>query len=279
MSKMDKLTLGVNTVQTVIFYDYCQGNHPTENCQVFFFAEQEEALYANSHSSSGSDSDSDNDDNEEEEEEDDDDGEVEIIGSSSSIADRVREEKEEEERMSRASKATAASGSTSGKGKENESEGEWDREGVEGLFCPICMEAWSNEGAHNPRFDFSLFRDLCPQCKKKCTLKDVRRMYGSRVVVIDEQSNKRIRFLEAKCDAFKKKVRVVAMWLVIDTIPLASVGVDLYAAMSAVHRSVAQAQKRARDPVMENIIRISLVMELRRSGATQLPIIVVFFLS
>ncbi|GAB2231085.1 hypothetical protein Droror1_Dr00027372, partial [Drosera rotundifolia] len=47
--------------------------------------------------------------------------------------------------------------------------------------------------------------DGCPQCKKKYTLKDVRRMYGSRVVVIDEQLNKRIRFLEAKCDAFEKK--------------------------------------------------------------------------
>ncbi|GAB2263065.1 hypothetical protein Droror1_Dr00004062 [Drosera rotundifolia] len=115
-----------------------------------FFVEQEEALFADSHSSSGSDSDSDNDDEEEEEEEDDGDGEVEIIGSSSLIADRVREEKEEEERMRRASEATTASGSASGKGKENESEKEWDREGVEGLFCPICMEAWSNEGAHNP---------------------------------------------------------------------------------------------------------------------------------
>ncbi|GAB2216770.1 hypothetical protein Droror1_Dr00024549 [Drosera rotundifolia] len=51
--------------------------------------------------------------------------------------------------------------------------------------------------------------DGCPQCKKKCTLKDVRRMYGSRVVVIDEQSNKRIRFLEAKCDAFEKKIAAV----------------------------------------------------------------------
>ncbi|GAB2233116.1 hypothetical protein Droror1_Dr00002331, partial [Drosera rotundifolia] len=148
-----------------------------------FFAEQEEALYPDSHSSSGSNSYSDNDDEEEEEEEegDDGDGEVEIIGSSSSIADRVREEKKEEERMRRASEATTASGSVSGKGKENESEGEWDREGVEGLFCPICMEAWSNEGAHNPSV---------LNAKKKCTLKDVRRMYGSRVVMIDEQSNK-----------------------------------------------------------------------------------------
>ncbi|GAB2226998.1 hypothetical protein Droror1_Dr00008797 [Drosera rotundifolia] len=182
-----------------------------------FFADQEEALYADSHSSSGSDSDSDNDDEEEEEEEDDGDGEVEIIGSSSSIADRVREEKEEEERMRRASEATAASG----KGKENESEGDWDREGVEGLFCSICMEAWSNEGAHNPSclpcghmYGMSCIKKWlrkqkssgkCPQCNKKCTLKDVRRIYGSRVVVIDEQSNKRIRFLEAKCDAFEKK--------------------------------------------------------------------------
>ncbi|GAB2216494.1 hypothetical protein Droror1_Dr00024268 [Drosera rotundifolia] len=66
----------------------------------------------------------------------------------------------------------------------------------------------------------------CSQCKKKCTLKDVRRMYGSRVVVIDEKSNKRIRFLEAKCDVFEKKIRVEAMWLVIDTIPLALIGVE-----------------------------------------------------
>ncbi|KAL9267016.1 E3 ubiquitin-protein ligase RFWD3-like protein [Drosera capensis] len=177
-----------------------------------FFAEQE-ALYADTHSSSGSES-----DNEEEEEEVDGDGEVEIIGSSS-IPARVREE-EEEERRRRASEATA-----SGKEKENEGEGEgegeWDREGVEGLVCPICMEAWSNEGEHNPSclpcghlYGMPCIKKWlrkqkssgkCPQCNKKCTLKDVRRIYGSRVVVIDEQLNKRIRFLETKCDAFEKK--------------------------------------------------------------------------
>lgn len=36
-------------------------------------------------------------------------------------------------------------------------------------------------------------------------MKDVRRIYGSRVVVVDEESQKRIRFLEAKCDSLEKK--------------------------------------------------------------------------
>ncbi|GAB2225713.1 hypothetical protein Droror1_Dr00006517 [Drosera rotundifolia] len=95
-----------------------------------------------------------------------------------------------------------------------------DSEGVDGCSClpcghmygMSCIKKWLRKQKSSGK---------CPQCEKKCTLKDIRRMYGSRVVVIDEQSNKRICFLEAKCDAFEKKVRVVAMWLVIDTIPLA----------------------------------------------------------
>lgn len=97
----------------------------------------------------------------------------------------------------------------------------WNREDVEGLFCPICMEPWSNGGDHQPSclgcghlFGMSCIKKWlgqrrnsgkCPQCNKRSTLKDVRRIYGSQVVVVDEESRKRIRFLEAKCESLEKK--------------------------------------------------------------------------
>ncbi|GAB2236878.1 hypothetical protein Droror1_Dr00026760, partial [Drosera rotundifolia] len=49
------------------------------------------------------------------------------------------------------------------------------------MYGMSCIKKWLRKQKSSGK---------CPQCKKKCTLKDVRRMYGSRVVVIDEQSNK-----------------------------------------------------------------------------------------
>ncbi|XP_074276382.1 uncharacterized protein LOC141600094 [Silene latifolia] len=101
---------------------------------------------------------------------------------------------------------------------------EWSRQDVDGLFCPICMEPWCSSGEHLPSclscghmFGMSCIKKWlgqcrssgkavkCPQCNKKCTLKDIRRVYGSRVVVVDEESQKRIKSLEDKCNSLKKK--------------------------------------------------------------------------
>ena len=60
-------------------------------------------------------------------------------------------------KLNQDSKAT-----TSISGECNEGEGsqkEWDREDVDGAFCPICMEPWTSSGEHQPRY--LLFILLC----------------------------------------------------------------------------------------------------------------------
>ncbi|GMH09847.1 hypothetical protein Nepgr_011688 [Nepenthes gracilis] len=112
-----------------------------------------------------------------------------------------QEEREKERRASQ--EATKAASFKDG---DSESERRWNREEVEGLCCPICMEPWSNDGVHQPSclpcghlYGISCIRKWlqqrknsgkCPQCNKKCKLEDIRRIYGSRVIVIDEHSQK-----------------------------------------------------------------------------------------
>ncbi|XP_031398837.1 E3 ubiquitin-protein ligase RFWD3-like isoform X2 [Punica granatum] len=48
-------------------------------------------------------------------------------------------------------------------------------------------------------------RMQCPHCNQRCTLKDVRKLFASRVVTVDVESQKRIRQLEATCAALEKK--------------------------------------------------------------------------
>ncbi|KAG8647200.1 E3 ubiquitin-protein ligase RFWD3 [Manihot esculenta] len=98
---------------------------------------------------------------------------------------------------------------------------EWNRTQIDGLFCPICMDAWTSEGDHHISclpcghiFGLScISRWLkqsrssakCPQCNRKCTLKDVRKLFAPRIAVIDEESQKTIRSLEVKCASLEKK--------------------------------------------------------------------------
>ncbi|KAF5737520.1 Transducin/WD40 repeat-like superfamily protein putative isoform 1 [Tripterygium wilfordii] len=98
---------------------------------------------------------------------------------------------------------------------------EWNRTEIEGLFCPICMEAWTSEGDHHicclpcghlyglscikKWLQQSRISRKCPQCNRKCTLNDVRKLYAPRIAVVDEESQKRIKFLEAKCASLEKK--------------------------------------------------------------------------
>ncbi|XP_021289087.1 E3 ubiquitin-protein ligase RFWD3 [Herrania umbratica] len=107
---------------------------------------------------------------------------------------------------------------------ENSQGNEWNRGDIEGLFCPICMEAWTTTGDHHVCclpcghiYGLSCIRKWlqqrgtsgkCPQCNRECTLKDVRKLFSSRVVAIDGESQKRIRSLEAKCISFEKKSAV-----------------------------------------------------------------------
>ncbi|KAK7285006.1 hypothetical protein RJT34_19761 [Clitoria ternatea] len=95
-----------------------------------------------------------------------------------------------------------------------------DRIDTDGLVCPICMDVWTNDGEHHicclpcgHIYGMSCVRrwlqqkksGKCPQCNRKCSMKDVRKLYASRVVAVDEESQKRIRSLEAKCTSLESK--------------------------------------------------------------------------
>ncbi|VFR01840.1 unnamed protein product [Cuscuta campestris] len=108
--------------------------------------------------------------------------------------------------------------------KDDDSAGEreeWDRSEVDGLFCPICMEAWSSGGNHQicclpcghvygmscikKWLDQKKRSGKCPQCNKKCTVRDVRLLYVSQLLAVDEKLQKKIQSLEAKCSSLEKK--------------------------------------------------------------------------
>ncbi|ESW34775.1 hypothetical protein PHAVU_001G180000 [Phaseolus vulgaris] len=92
---------------------------------------------------------------------------------------------------------------------------------IDGLFCPICMDVWTNNGEHHicclpcghiygmscikKWFQQRKNSSKCPQCNRKCKLKDVRKLFASRVVAVEEESQKRIQSLEAKCAALESK--------------------------------------------------------------------------
>ncbi|XP_062117358.1 uncharacterized protein LOC133831167 isoform X2 [Humulus lupulus] len=104
---------------------------------------------------------------------------------------------------------------------EGSQEKEWNRSEIDGLFCPICMEAWCNDGDHHicclpcgHIYGMSCIKKWlqmrknqgkCPQCNKKCTPKDLRKLFASRLVAVDEDSQKRIRLLETKCSSLEKE--------------------------------------------------------------------------
>ncbi|XP_027905558.1 E3 ubiquitin-protein ligase RFWD3 isoform X2 [Vigna unguiculata] len=106
-------------------------------------------------------------------------------------------------------------------GSSNGSQGN-DHTDIDGLFCPICMDVWTNNGEHHicclpcgHIYGMSCIKrwlqqrknsSKCPQCNRKCTLKDVRKLFASRVVAVEEESQKRIQSLEAKCAALESKV-------------------------------------------------------------------------
>lgn len=104
----------------------------------------------------------------------------------------------------------------------NDGDGDKFNEGeIDGLFCPICMEAWTSDGIHQicclpcgHIYGLSCIKKWlrqrrssgkCPQCNRKCELKDVRVLYAARLCVVDEELQKQVRSLEAECASLKKK--------------------------------------------------------------------------
>ncbi|PQM39747.1 E3 ubiquitin-protein ligase RFWD3-like [Prunus yedoensis var. nudiflora] len=98
---------------------------------------------------------------------------------------------------------------------------EWNRSEIDGLFCSICLDAWTNDGDHHISclpcghvYGMSCITKWlqhrssgqCPQCKKKCKLEDIRKLFVSRVASVDEEARNRIRALEDKCASLEEKV-------------------------------------------------------------------------
>ncbi|KAH8497351.1 hypothetical protein H0E87_019864 [Populus deltoides] len=90
---------------------------------------------------------------------------------------------------------------------------------LDGLNCAICMESWRSEGDHQVSclpcghlYGFSciskwLQRPVpttkCPQCNAKCKFKDIRKLYTTPVVVIDEGLQKKVESLEDEIGSLK----------------------------------------------------------------------------
>ncbi|XP_041998342.1 E3 ubiquitin-protein ligase RFWD3-like [Salvia splendens] len=98
--------------------------------------------------------------------------------------------------------------------------GEFNRGEIDGLFCPICLEAWTSGGDHHACclpcghiYGLSCIKKWlgrqgshkCPHCKTKCRIKDIRLLYATRLVAIDEHLQKRVISFEAKCSSLEKK--------------------------------------------------------------------------
>lgn len=111
---------------------------------------------------------------------------------------------------------------------------EINRSEIDGLICPICLEAWTSGGQHqicclpcghiyglyciNKWLQQRRSSGKCPQCNNLCTLKDVRVLYVNGLCVADEELHKRVRLLEAKCAYLEQKVTPLTPEELIDQI-------------------------------------------------------------
>ncbi|XP_024025125.1 E3 ubiquitin-protein ligase RFWD3 isoform X2 [Morus notabilis] len=161
-----------------------------------------------------------NEDDEEEEDEDDEDEEYmsedDLIDELDSEEDAEEDEEDEEEEEGE------GEGEACFLGDEGSEGNQWSASEIDGLFCPICMEPWTNDGDHHicclscgHIFGISCIQKWlkkcqnqgkCPQCNRRCKLKDVRKLFAARVVAIDEEAQKRIQSLENKCASLENEV-------------------------------------------------------------------------
>ncbi|EXB31658.1 E3 ubiquitin-protein ligase RFWD3 [Morus notabilis] len=160
-----------------------------------------------------------NEDDEEEEDEDDEDEEYmsedDLIDELDSEEDAEEDEEDEEEEEGE------GEGEACFLGDEGSEGNQWSASEIDGLFCPICMEPWTNDGDHHicclscgHIFGISCIQKWlkkcqnqgkCPQCNRRCKLKDVRKLFAARVVAIDEEAQKRIQSLENKCASLENE--------------------------------------------------------------------------
>ncbi|XP_024025111.1 uncharacterized protein LOC112092674 isoform X2 [Morus notabilis] len=140
-----------------------------------------------------------NEDDEEEEEDE------EYMSEDDSIDELDSEEDEEEDEEEEGE--GEGEGEACFLGDEGSEGNQWSASEIDGLFCPICMEPWTNDGDHHicclpcgHIFGMSCIQKWlkkcqnqgkCPQCNRRCKLKDVRKLFAARVVAIDEEAQKR----------------------------------------------------------------------------------------
>ncbi|KAG7549390.1 Zinc finger RING-type [Arabidopsis thaliana x Arabidopsis arenosa] len=124
------------------------------------------------------------------------------------VADSSRVSQNESENQRRSSESVCSS-SSSGLQEDKES------------LCSICMEVWTNGGEHQVSclpcghlYGFSCINKWlqhrpsskkCPQCNRACSLKDVVKIYASKVAAVDDQAQKRIALLEEKTASLSSK--------------------------------------------------------------------------
>ncbi|OVA06945.1 zinc finger protein [Macleaya cordata] len=146
--------------------------------------------------------------------------------SSISVFD-VDDEAEQEQDHDRRRTEEGESSSQPTKGMESEGirkKGESNGDEADGVFCSICMEPWSSEGDHQVSclpcghlYGLSCIKrwiqqskrknSKCPQCGRKCALKDIIRLYVSRLAIADGEQQKKFLSLQTENEFLKMKVR------------------------------------------------------------------------
>ncbi|CAH8385626.1 unnamed protein product [Eruca vesicaria subsp. sativa] len=162
-----------------------------------------------------------------EEEEDEDEDEEEEAESQTRVRTPPRASQNESEEKQRRSEGGVCS--TSGSQEEDVV---WKPSETEGTSCLICMEVWTNGGEHQVcclpcghLYGFSCIKKWlkqprsggkCPQCNRTCSLRDVRKIFASRIAAVDDDAHKRILFLEGKLNSIEQRTtswsRKEAQW-------------------------------------------------------------------
>ncbi|KAG7553968.1 Zinc finger RING-type [Arabidopsis suecica] len=154
---------------------------------------------------------------EEEDEEEEEDSERQTREYIDIVESPIRVSQNESEGIENQKRSQGVCSSSSG----SQEDVEWKQGDTEGLSCSICMEVWTSGGQHQVcclpcghLYGFSCINKWlqmrrsagkCPQCNKTCSMRDVRKIYASRVAAVDDEAHKRILFLEAKLSSMEQK--------------------------------------------------------------------------
>ncbi|KAF6171454.1 hypothetical protein GIB67_017978 [Kingdonia uniflora] len=123
----------------------------------------------------------------------------------------------------RCSEGEASTSSSSSRRVAGEGAIESSNDNTEGLCCPICMEPWTSEGAHQVSclpcghlYGLSCIHKWlrqkrrnsgkCPQCGRYCSVNKIIKVYAPRVVAADGEQQKILLSLQAENEVLKMKI-------------------------------------------------------------------------